>query len=134
MLRLVAELYYQRGHGQIEIAELTGFSVSKVSRLLAQARDTGIVRITVEPRTVDELTPDRGRARRPSRRRASTSRPGGRPTPTIAARLCGIAAAPFVASLLPTTGVVGVAGGYTVSALVARPCRAMDRPGLTSCR
>ena len=56
MLRLVAELYYQRGHGQIEIAELTGFSVSKVSRLLAQARETGIVRITVEPRT-SELTP-----------------------------------------------------------------------------
>ena len=39
MMRLVAELYYLRDHSQPEIADVTGFSVSKVSRLLAQARE-----------------------------------------------------------------------------------------------
>ena len=128
MLRLVAELYYQRGHGQIEIAELTGFSVSKVSRLLAQARETGIVRISVEPRT-SEVTPIASELG--ERLGVRVHLTAGRATaPTIAARLCGIAAAPFVASLLPTSGVVGVAGGYTVSSLVQALPR-LDRPGMT---
>ncbi len=48
MMRLVAELYYVRELGQPEIATLTGFSVSKVSRLLAAARAVGVVRISVE--------------------------------------------------------------------------------------
>jgi DNA-binding transcriptional regulator LsrR (DeoR family) len=48
MLRLVSELYYVRGLGQPEIATLTGFSISKVSRLLATARAAGVVRISVE--------------------------------------------------------------------------------------
>ena len=37
MMRLVADLYYLRDHSQPDIAELTGFSISKVSRLLSQA-------------------------------------------------------------------------------------------------
>ena len=48
IMRLVAELYYERDLRQPEIAELTGFSVSKVSRLLSAAREQGVVRITVE--------------------------------------------------------------------------------------
>ena len=42
MMRLVAQLYYVRELGQPEIAALTGFSISKVSRLLSAAR-TGAV-------------------------------------------------------------------------------------------
>jgi DNA-binding transcriptional regulator LsrR (DeoR family) len=128
MMRLVADLYYLRGHSQPEVAELTGFSVSKVSRLLANAREHGIVRITVEP-AAGELTPI---AAALSDRLGVTVHltAGHATTPTIAARLCGIAAAPYVASLLPSTGVVGIAGGYTVSALVQALPR-LDRPGLT---
>jgi DNA-binding transcriptional regulator LsrR (DeoR family) len=48
MMRLVAQLYYVRELGQPEIAALTGFSISKVSRLLAAARSSGVVRISVE--------------------------------------------------------------------------------------
>jgi DNA-binding transcriptional regulator LsrR (DeoR family) len=48
MMRLVAQLYYVRELGQPEIAALTGFSISKVSRLLATARAAGVVRISVE--------------------------------------------------------------------------------------
>jgi DNA-binding transcriptional regulator LsrR (DeoR family) len=128
MMRLVAELYYLRGQSQPEVAELTGFSVSKVSRLLANARDHGIVRITVEP-AAGELTPI---AAELGERLGVTVHltAGHATTPTIAARLCGIAAAPYVASLLPVSGVVGVAGGYTVSSLVQALPR-LDRPGLT---
>jgi DNA-binding transcriptional regulator LsrR (DeoR family) len=46
-LRLAARLYYVDGLGQAEVARLTNVSQAKVSRLLALARERGIVRITV---------------------------------------------------------------------------------------
>src|SRR5512145_665092 len=52
-LRLVARLYYLDGLGQAEVARFAKVSQAKVSRLLALARERGIVRITVadyEPR------------------------------------------------------------------------------------
>jgi deoxyribonucleoside regulator len=128
MMRLVADLYYLRDHSQPEIAELTGFSVSKVSRLLSQAREHGIVRISVEP-APSELTPIAQELAGFLGVHVLVT-PGRATTPTIAARLCGIAAAPYVASLLPSTGVVGIGGGYTFAALTqAMP--ASHRPGLT---
>lgn len=52
-LRLAARLYYIDGLGQNEVAKFVKVSQAKVSRLLALARERGIVRITVadyEPR------------------------------------------------------------------------------------
>lgn len=52
-LRLAARLYYLDGLGQNEVAKFVNVSQAKVSRLLALARERGIVRITVadyEPR------------------------------------------------------------------------------------
>lgn len=52
-MRLAARLYYQDGFGQGAVAQFMRISQAKVSRLLARARDRGIVRITVadyEPR------------------------------------------------------------------------------------
>jgi deoxyribonucleoside regulator len=52
-LRLAARLYYVDGLGQNEVAKFVKVSQAKVSRLLALARERGIVRITVadyEPR------------------------------------------------------------------------------------
>ena len=52
-LRLIARLYYLDGLGQNEVAKFAKVSQAKVSRLLALARERGIVRITVadyEPR------------------------------------------------------------------------------------
>jgi len=46
-LRLAARLYYIDGMAQAEVARLTNVSQAKVSRLLALARERGIVRITV---------------------------------------------------------------------------------------
>jgi deoxyribonucleoside regulator len=52
-LRLVARLYYLDGLGQAEVAKFAKVSQAKISRLLALAKERGIVRITVadyEPR------------------------------------------------------------------------------------
>lgn len=46
-LRLVARLYYLDGLGQSEVARFAKVSQAKVSRLLALAKERGIVRITV---------------------------------------------------------------------------------------
>ncbi len=46
-LRLVARLYYVDGLGQSDVAQFAKISQAKVSRLLALARERGIVRITV---------------------------------------------------------------------------------------
>ena len=128
MMRLVAELYYVRELRQPVIAELTGFSISKVSRLLAQARDAGVVRIWVEPAS-DE---------RPALEAELEGRfgievfitPGREQDPAAAARLCGAAAVDAVVRGLPETGTVGVAAGYTVSAMAAALPH-LSRPGLT---
>src|SRR5205085_12359233 len=50
LLRLttrVASMYYERGIGQARIAEQLGLSQARVSRLLKQAEQLGIVKITV---------------------------------------------------------------------------------------
>jgi deoxyribonucleoside regulator len=46
-LRLVSRLYYLDGLGQSEVAKFAKVSQAKVSRLLALAKERGIVRITV---------------------------------------------------------------------------------------
>lgn len=128
MMRLVAELYYERDLRQPEVAAVTGFSVSKVSRLLSAAREQGIVHISVEPASGErppiasevadrfgvevEITP--GRAR----------------DDAAAARLAGLAAADPLLPRLPDSGAIGIAAGYTVSALAAALPR-LERPDLT---
>ncbi|HET7686427.1 MAG TPA: sugar-binding domain-containing protein [Candidatus Limnocylindria bacterium] len=117
MMRLVAELYYLRDRSQSTIAELTGFSVSKVSRLLAQARETGIVQISVQA-APDQLERVAAQLARALGIEDAHVTPARGDDPAAASRLCAVAAAPWVAETIPEAGVLGIAGGYTVSALV----------------
>jgi len=128
VMRLVAELYYERDLRQPEVAAMTGFSVSKVSRLLSAAREQGIVHITVEPAPEErpavavelgerfgvtvEITPGRQR------------------DAAAAARLCGLGAVDRLLPRLPEEGAMGVAAGYTMDALASGMPR-LQRPGLT---
>lgn len=128
MMRIVAELYYLRDLTQPEIARLTGFSISKVSRLLAQARANGVVRISVEPPLAVE--PRVAAALRDRFGVEVHLTPGGDPHPSVAARLCGVGAADIVAAELPRSGVVGISGGYTIGALVSAMPR-LERAELT---
>jgi DNA-binding transcriptional regulator LsrR (DeoR family) len=128
MMRLVADLYYVRELRQPVIAELTGFSISKVSRLLAQAREAGVVRIWVEPPS-DERPALAEQLGKRFGIEALIS-PGREPDPAGAARLSGVAAVDAVVQALPDSGTVGVAAGYTVGAM-ASALPQLDRPGLT---
>lgn len=127
IMRLVAELYYERDLRQPEVAAVTGFSVSKVSRLLNAAREQGIVHISVEPRSdarppvADELEQRFGVPVRIT--------PGQQRDAASATRLAGLGAADHVAPLLPDRGIVGIASGYTMASLVSAMPR-MQRPDL----
>jgi DNA-binding transcriptional regulator LsrR (DeoR family) len=126
MMRLVAQLYYVRELGQPEIAALTGFSISKVSRLLATARSSGVVRISVEGAPAAPTPVARALAEALGVEVWIT--PGHETAPALAARLCGVAAAPRLADELPADGAIGLTGGYTVESLVAA-LPASSRPG-----
>ena len=128
IMRLVAELYYERDLRQPEVAAVTGFSVSKVSRLLSAAREQGIVHISVEPAEEERPAVAAELAERFSVEVAIT--PGRERDDASAARLSGLAAADRLVPRLPETGAIGVAAGYTVSALAAALPR-LERPGLT---
>jgi DNA-binding transcriptional regulator LsrR (DeoR family) len=127
-MRLVAELYYERDLRQPEVAAVTGFSVSKVSRLLSAAREQGIVRISVEAAGEE----------RPAIAAALGERfgveveitPGREREDASAARLSGLAAADVLIPRLPEAGAIGVTAGYTIGALAAALPR-LDRPDLT---
>lgn len=127
MIRLVAELYYTRDIRQPEIAALTGFSVSKVSRLLAQARELGIVRISIEP--PHDASPELVREVETRFGVALEITPGREADPRAAARLCGVAAAERIVAYLPTSGALGLAGGYTMDAVISALPR-VERPDL----
>lgn len=116
MMRLVAQLYYVRELGQPEIAALTGFSVSKVSRLLSAARAAGVVRIAVE--SASAAPTPLARALADALRMEVWVTPGNETAPALAARLCGVAAAPRLLDELPQEGAIGLTGGYTVESLV----------------
>jgi len=47
-LALIAQMYYEKGNNQQEIADSTGINRTAISRLLSEARAKGIVKISVE--------------------------------------------------------------------------------------
>ena len=82
LLVTAAVMYYEHGASQKDIATRLGVSRPTVSRLLARARDQGIVRIEIVPPNVDASLPDRLRDRLGLRRahiapgRAAEEEPG----------------------------------------------------------
>ena len=117
IMRLVAELYYERDLRQPEVAAVTGFSVSKVSRLLSAAREQGIVHISVEPPTEERPAVAEELERRFGLLVRIT--PGQQRDPAQAGRVAGLGAADHVVPWLPETGTIGIASGYTMAALVS---------------
>jgi DNA-binding transcriptional regulator LsrR (DeoR family) len=116
LLRWVAELYYLQQQGQAEIAALIGVSVSKVSRLLAEARRQGIVTITVADSLAGESDLERELARR-LHLKAVYVAPARVSDTALASRVAAVTAARLLPGLLPAHGALGLAGGYTVAHL-----------------
>ena len=117
-LRLAARLYYLDGLGQSEVARFVKISQAKVSRLLAAARERGIVRISVaeyEPRN-DAL--ERALRKEFGLAAVAVIKTTEGATAEDARRMVGHFGAPFVAALLPPKSVVAIAGGRTIRELV----------------
>ena len=129
VMRLVAELYYDRDLRQPEVAAMTGFSVSKVSRLLSAAREQGIVHITVEPPPEERPAVAVALGERFGGVTVEVT-PGRQRDAAAAARLCGLGAVDRLLPRLPEQGAIGVAAGYTMDALASGMPR-LQRPGLT---
>jgi len=116
LLRWVAELYYIQQQGQAEIAALIGVSVSKISRLLAEARRQGIVTITVAPSHAGDSELERELAWHLGIERVYVA-PARVSDPAVASRVAALTAARLLPDLLPTHGVIGFSGGYTIAQL-----------------
>jgi DNA-binding transcriptional regulator LsrR (DeoR family) len=122
LLRWVADLYYLQQQGQAEIAALIGASVSKVSRLLAEARRQGIVTITVAASRAGESPLERELAERLRLEHVYVA-PARVDNPTVASRVAAMTAANLLPAMLPSRGILGLSGGYTL----AQVARALDR-------
>src|SRR5687767_7613604 len=117
-LRLVARLYYLDGLGQSEVAKFAKVSQAKVSRLLALAKERGIVRITVadyDPRRRD--LEDQLRARFGLENIAVIKTSGGLDGADLR-RSVGHFGAPVVDALIQPHDIVALAGGRTIHELV----------------
>ncbi len=117
LLASVARMYYLDGLGQQEIAEVVGVSRSRVSRALTDARERGIVRISVA-----EYDPRDGELEAKLRERfglrhAIVVKTIGRATENVR-RTVGYYAAPVVSELVGAEGTLGVAGGRTIRELI----------------
>lgn len=117
-LRLLARLYYVDGLGQAEVAKFAKVSQAKVSRLLALARERGIVRITVadyEPRRrewEDRIRTHFGLST------VAVIKSGEGLEGADLRRTVGHFGAAVVDGLLPPRAIVALAGGRTLHELV----------------
>lgn len=117
-LRLVARLYYLDGLGQSEVARFAKVSQAKVSRLLALARERGIVRITVadydprRPELEDQLCARYGLAR------AAVIKASQGVTAPELRRSVGHFGAGAVDTLIEPGSTIAIAGGRTIHELV----------------
>ncbi|HEY3333034.1 MAG TPA: sugar-binding domain-containing protein [Capsulimonadaceae bacterium] len=116
-LILAARLYFLDGLPQMEIARLVNVSQSKVSRMLALARDRGLVRISVpeyEPRN-HELEADLTRALGIE---AIVIRAVAHQRDEDLRHVTGYFGAPIVSAWLNSASRVAIAGTRTIEALV----------------
>ncbi|HEY9175305.1 MAG TPA: sugar-binding domain-containing protein [Verrucomicrobiae bacterium] len=117
-LRLAARLYYVDGLGQTEVAKFAKVSQAKVSRMLALARQRGIVRISVAEYEPRDSSLEQRLCERFQLGAAAVIKTVARSTPEEARRAVGHFGAPFVAALVPRGSVVAIAGGRTIQELV----------------
>ncbi len=117
-LRLAARLYYLDGLGQTEVARFAKVSQAKVSRLLAAARERGIVRISVAEYEPRNHALEQALCNEFDLQAVAVIKTTSGTSAEDARRAVGHFGAPFVAALLPPKSVVAIAGGRTIRELV----------------
>lgn len=124
-----ARLYHEEGLSQTEVARLLGLSRSNVSRILAQARERGIVEITIHD-------PDAPPVRDAELEQALVTRFGVGSAVVVAGGrgqaldVVARATAAVVDERAPSVGSIGVSWGQTVQSVVAHldPVRLRPAP------
>lgn len=117
-LRLAARLYYVDGLAQTEVAKFVKVSQAKVSRLLALARERGIVRISVAEYDPRDHALENTIAQQYGLKAVAVIKTLTGATGEEARRSIGHFGAEFVARLLPRQAVVAIAGGRTIRDLI----------------
>lgn len=131
LLLQIAKLYYVDGLPQTNVARLANVSQAKVSRLLAKAREKGLVRITVaeyDPRDREleqELTERLG-----LRQAVVVKTARGLNALELRQSLTHFAA-PWVAQWIPANGTLAIAGGRTMQWLIRNMTAPPGVEGLT---
>jgi deoxyribonucleoside regulator len=129
-LRLAARLYYVDGLGQAEVARMVKVSQAKISRLLAQARERGIVRISVAEYHPRNQQLEDALCRELGLKSAAVIKVVEGGSDEDVRRAVGYFGAPYVTGLVPRGGMVAIAGGRTISELI-RPWPEDTSRGLT---
>lgn len=117
-LRLVARLHYVDGLGQVEVARFFKVSQAKVSRLLALARERGIVRISVAEYEPRDLILERAVRKKFGLEHVAVIKTISDATAEDARRSVGHFGGAFVGEMLPAQSVVAIAGGRSIRELV----------------
>ncbi len=117
-LRLAARLYYIDGLGQAEVAKFVKVSQAKISRLLAAARERGIVRISVAEYEPRDGALERQLCKKFRLRAAAVMKTIGGASEEDVRRVTGHFGAAFVDALIPADATVAIAGGRTMRELV----------------
>jgi DNA-binding transcriptional regulator LsrR (DeoR family) len=119
LLAKISKLYYEDHLTQDEIVARLKLSRSTVSRLLAQARQEGIVRIVVVPPTGTYTVLEAAIETKYAVDEVVVTEVAEPESPQVIARGLGAAAANYLYRVLDERDVVGVSWGYTLRGMVA---------------
>jgi len=119
LLVKVAKLYYEEGLTQIEIAQKMRLSRPKVSRLLTEARNEGVVQITVKsmPESLEDL--ERELENRLGLKDSLVVRVANPDDPEEVSKKLGEFAAQYFDRVVQEGDLVGFSWGRTISAMAA---------------
>lgn len=131
LLLQIANLYYVDGLPQTNVARLANVSQAKVSRLLARAREKGLVRITVaEYNPRDHELEEQLISRLGLRQAVVVKTANGLNALELRQSLTHFAA-PVVAGWIPANGTLAIAGGRTMQWLIHNMTAPPGAEGLT---
>lgn len=117
-LRLAARLYYVDGLGQMEVAKFVKVSQAKVSRLLALARERGVVRISIAEYEPRDQKLGQALQKRFGLKAVAVIKTMAGATAEEARMAVAHFGAPFVASLIKADSTIAISGGRTLRELV----------------
>lgn len=119
LLTKVSKLYYEDNLNQDEMVERLHISRATISRLLAQAREMGIVKIMVVPPSGTYAALEACLEQEFGLQEAIVVDVPAPTSPQIIARELGAAAAAYLLRVIAPDDVVGVSWGYTIRGMVS---------------